>query len=102
MPPLGYHAGARHRCPTPPPPARLQAELGGSRVGLDSESERPAVKAKPRVEKNRVLVTGGAGFVGSHLCDYLVARGDHVSEWTGQWHAGWWAPSLRCCWSAAV
>lgn len=26
----------------------------------------------------RVLVTGGAGFVGSHLCDSLVARGDHV------------------------
>ena len=42
--------------------------------------ERPAVKAKPRVEKNRVLVTGGAGFVGSHLCDFLVARGDHVSS----------------------
>ena len=40
--------------------------------------ERPAVKAKPRVEKNRVLVTGGAGFVGSHLCDFLVNRGDHV------------------------
>ena len=31
------------------------------------------------MEKNRVLVTGGAGFVGSHLCDFLVARGDHVS-----------------------
>lgn len=26
----------------------------------------------------RVLVTGGAGFVGSHLCDRLIARGDHV------------------------
>ena len=40
---------------------------------------QPKPKAKPRVECNRVLVTGGAGFVGSHLCAFLVARGDHVS-----------------------
>ena len=26
----------------------------------------------------RVLVTGGAGFVGSHLIDALVARGDEI------------------------
>ncbi|KAG2499378.1 hypothetical protein HYH03_002953 [Edaphochlamys debaryana] len=36
------------------------------------------IKTKPRCERNRVLVTGGAGFVGSHLCEYLVERGDHV------------------------
>ncbi|CAG9464529.1 unnamed protein product [Pedinophyceae sp. YPF-701] len=41
-------------------------------------SSSTVTRTKPQQERNRVLVMGGAGFVGSHLCDYLVQRGDHV------------------------
>jgi UDP-glucuronate decarboxylase len=29
-------------------------------------------------QRKYILITGGAGFVGSHLCDALIARGHHV------------------------
>ena len=29
-------------------------------------------------DRKRVLITGGAGFVGSHLCDHLIAEGHEV------------------------
>ena len=27
---------------------------------------------------HKTLVTGGAGFIGSHICDYLIDNGDEV------------------------
>ena len=69
--------------------ARTSSEAGagaGAGAGASAGSGVPKasdlgtkVRAKPRTSStNRVLVTGGAGFVGSHLCDFLVARGDTV------------------------
>ena len=30
----------------------------------------------------RNLITGGAGFLGSHLCDRLIESGEEVFAWT--------------------
>src|SRR5437016_14679621 len=35
-------------------------------------------EGSPMLTERRVLITGGAGFIGSHLCDRLLERGDEV------------------------
>jgi dTDP-glucose 4,6-dehydratase len=39
---------------------------------------RPRPAARRAGRRRRVLITGGAGFIGSHLCDYFLARGFEV------------------------
>jgi len=43
-----------------------------------AESLLPMPKSSSAVTERRVLVTGGAGFIGSHLCERLLERGDEV------------------------
>src|SRR6266852_2854662 len=38
----------------------------------------PMPQRSPALTERRVLVTGGAGFIGSHLCERLLERGDEV------------------------
>ena len=43
------------------------------------KSVYPLVKVIPDSEKLRILVTGGSGFVGSHLVDRLMLAGHQVT-----------------------
>ena len=65
-------------------PWQPESETTGPPVGRPADPLAAASQAGPtptvrdRLTPNRVLVTGGAGFLGSHLCARLVAAGDEV------------------------
>ena len=39
----------------------------------------PSAVPDKKIDRKTVLVTGGAGFIGSHLCERLIAQGHHVT-----------------------
>src|SRR3954452_11639002 len=47
-------------------------------MGPKSPHTSPSRTADRGVREMRALITGGAGFIGSHLVDLLVERGDEV------------------------
>src|SRR5262249_52868638 len=60
-------------------PQRLRAR-DHARAGLHVPADRADARARGTLSSamGRILITGGAGFIGSHLCERFLADGDDV------------------------
>ena len=87
--PSGVPPGSRVETTSTPPrpraPSRARSRLGRLAAAVETlerdeqrRDVRPSPAASHYAATMRALVTGGAGFIGSHVVDALIARGDEV------------------------